>query len=343
VGAASRRKETSMTNGEVLSLMLDHHRQLCDRVNELVSNVVTAVSHARSYDVERAQLVSYMIDEVLPHAKAEEVTIYAEAAKVPSLSATVETMIDEHLNLALNIERLARATNGSDTRRYATLVAGLLGSHVTTENEVLLPPLAADGSLSLERILTTMQQLTQNEPDPSSRENVAARDHEAVMLSNLLDAAMLLARGGSADEACSLVAATWAVLRVPRADLAVVATRSLHRLVRMATQEPVTLRSKDESEPDTIEVVLDVRSMPPAARHETIFTTYDNLEQGTTFLLVNDHDPKPLRYQFEAEHADQFTWDYLEVGPRVWRVRIGRPGATSTSGRVVQESKLGIR
>jgi len=39
---------------------------------------------------------------------------------------------------------------------------------------------------------------------------------------------------------------------------------------------------------------------------------------------VNDHDPKPLRYQFEAEHRDAFTWDYLERGPRVWRVRIGR-------------------
>jgi hypothetical protein len=35
--------------------------------------------------------------------------------------------------------------------------------------------------------------------------------------------------------------------------------------------------------------------------------------------------PKPLRYQFEAQHAGEYTWDYLEQGPRVWRVRIGRP------------------
>ena len=46
-------------------------------------------------------------------------------------------------------------------------------------------------------------------------------------------------------------------------------------------------------------------------------------------MLVNDHDPKPLRYQFEAEHAGQFTWEYLESGPEVWRVRIGRPGAAA--------------
>lgn len=331
-----------MTNGEALSLILDHHRQLCDRVNELVDDLAVAVTNARGYEIERAQLVSYMIDEVLPHAKAEEATIYAEAAKVPSLSTTVEAMIEEHLNLALGIERLARTTNGPDAQRYATSLADLFASHVTAENEVLLPPLVADTTLTLERILTTMHRLTQNEPDSSSRENVAARDHEAVLLTNLLEAATLLARGGSVDEACSLVANTWAVLRVPRADLAVVATRSLHRLVRMAKQEPVILRTRDDSDQDNIEVVLDVRSMPPSERHEKIFTTYENLEQGTTFLLVNDHDPKPLRYQFEAEHADQFTWDYLEVGPRVWRVRIGRPDAAKPSGSVVQKSGLGI-
>lgn len=331
-----------MTNVEALDLILDHHRQLGERVDELVSDLVAAVARTRAYALERAQLVSYMIDEVLPHAKAEEATIYAAAAKMPSLAATVEVMIDEHLNLALGVERLARATNGSDAQRYATLLADLFASHVTTENEVLLPPLVADETLRLEEILTTMQRLTQNEPDPSSREDVVARDHEAVLFSKLLDAAMLLARGGSADEACSLVAAAWAVLRVPRADLALVANRSLHRLVRMAKQEPVTLRTKDDGDRNGTEVVLDVRSMPPSQRHERIFTTYENLEQGTTFLLVNDHDPKPLRYQFEAEHADQFTWDYLEAGPRIWRVRIGRPVATKASGRVIQKSGLGI-
>jgi uncharacterized protein (DUF2249 family) len=73
--------------------------------------------------------------------------------------------------------------------------------------------------------------------------------------------------------------------------------------------------------------ILDVREEPPARRHDLIFERYDALEPGAGFLLVNDHDPKPLRYQFEAEHAGAFTWDYVEEGPQVWRVRIGRPAA----------------
>lgn len=73
------------------------------------------------------------------------------------------------------------------------------------------------------------------------------------------------------------------------------------------------------------EHTLDVREEVPARRHELIFSTYHQLEPGTAFVLVNDHDPKPLYYQFAAEHPDAFTWEYLEEGPEVWRVRIGRP------------------
>ena len=77
----------------------------------------------------------------------------------------------------------------------------------------------------------------------------------------------------------------------------------------------------------TADQQLDVRAEAPARRHTLIFETYGALAAGDSFELVNDHDPKPLSYQFDAEHKDQFTWDYLEEGPEVWRVRIGRPAA----------------
>lgn len=70
--------------------------------------------------------------------------------------------------------------------------------------------------------------------------------------------------------------------------------------------------------------LLDVREIPPREKHPTIFKTYSALTPGESFVLLNDHDPKPLRYQFEAEHAGEFTWEYLEKGPEVWRVAIGK-------------------
>ncbi|HEU4677024.1 MAG TPA: DUF2249 domain-containing protein [Motilibacteraceae bacterium] len=77
----------------------------------------------------------------------------------------------------------------------------------------------------------------------------------------------------------------------------------------------------------TSEHVLDVREEIPARRHELIFGTYAQLGAGEDFVLVNDHDPKPLYYQLAAEHPGEFSWEYLEEGPQTWRVRIGRPAA----------------
>ncbi len=67
---------------------------------------------------------------------------------------------------------------------------------------------------------------------------------------------------------------------------------------------------------------IDVRSLIPAQRHARIFALVDALLPDTAFILINDHDPKPLYYQLEAEHPKQFSWTYLERGPEVWRVQI---------------------
>ncbi|HET6680018.1 MAG TPA: DUF2249 domain-containing protein [Gemmatimonadaceae bacterium] len=71
-------------------------------------------------------------------------------------------------------------------------------------------------------------------------------------------------------------------------------------------------------------VELDVRPIPPRDKHPTIFNTFDALKSGESMLLVNDHDPRPLRYQLMAERPDSFEWTYQDEGPEVWRVRIYR-------------------
>ena len=78
------------------------------------------------------------------------------------------------------------------------------------------------------------------------------------------------------------------------------------------------------SEKNPVPREIDVRSLVPGQRHEKIFQLADQLEPGASFMLVNDHDPKPLYYQLEAEHPKQFSWTYVEKGPAVWRVEIGR-------------------
>ncbi|SMO47831.1 DUF2249 domain-containing protein [Fodinibius sediminis] len=76
--------------------------------------------------------------------------------------------------------------------------------------------------------------------------------------------------------------------------------------------------------PATIEEI-DVRNISPHEKHATVFDEYDKLRVGETFIIINDHDPKPLGYQLAVMHGeDNLSWKYLEKGPKVWKVLIGK-------------------
>ena len=69
-------------------------------------------------------------------------------------------------------------------------------------------------------------------------------------------------------------------------------------------------------------VTLDLRNMPAPQRHPLIFSTFESLPVGHILKLVNDHDPKPLYYQFLYERKDTFEWNYQQEGPVDWEVDI---------------------
>jgi uncharacterized protein (DUF2249 family) len=71
-------------------------------------------------------------------------------------------------------------------------------------------------------------------------------------------------------------------------------------------------------------IELDVRVIPPRDKHPAIFRTFDTLASGQSMVILNDHDPRPLRYQFAAERPESFEWTYEAEGPELWRVRIAR-------------------
>ena len=68
--------------------------------------------------------------------------------------------------------------------------------------------------------------------------------------------------------------------------------------------------------------VMDVRPIPCSIKHGLILKTWRDLAVGDYFILLNDHDPVPLRYQFMAEFPGMIHWEYLEQGPEDFRVKI---------------------
>ncbi len=89
------------------------------------------------------------------------------------------------------------------------------------------------------------------------------------------------------------------------------------------TPETATVLGKDK--------VMDVRPIPCSIKHGMILKTWLNLAVGDYFILLNDHDPVPLRYQFEAEFPGACSWEYLERGPEDFRVKITKVAQTAAA------------
>jgi len=158
----------------------------------------------------------------------------------------------------------------------------------------------------------------------NSRSAVAAPQASAACLAAIdrlfVRALKALGDEGQTDLACRIAAEAWSVTRDVFPTEAEKFNGALHYLTR------ATHRKRKESVMSDARQ-LDVRDLPPPQRHTLIFDTCGKLKAGDAILLVNDHDPKPLYYQFQAEQPGQFGWEYIESGPQVWRVRITRTKA----------------
>jgi uncharacterized protein (DUF2249 family) len=126
-----------------------------------------------------------------------------------------------------------------------------------------------------------------------------------------------LGKAGHPSSAAQLAAEGWSLLSDDYPEDAERLNGTMQFLSRLEQQVEAAERQAEAR-------IIDVRTETPKVRHEIIFDQFAALAPGTAYVLVNDHDPKPLWYQFDAEHKGEFTWDTVEDGPEVWRVRIGR-------------------
>lgn len=72
------------------------------------------------------------------------------------------------------------------------------------------------------------------------------------------------------------------------------------------------------------DIVLDVRAIPHAIRHASVFGAFDAIPAGESLVLVAPHNPLPLLNQLAAK-AD-IDVEYLAQDPEEWRLRVTRLG-----------------
>jgi uncharacterized protein (DUF2249 family) len=94
-----------------------------------------------------------------------------------------------------------------------------------------------------------------------------------------------------------------------------------------ASKDPATMFSSIATTSD--DPRFDVRDIPCQVKHPQIMQRWFALPVGAHFVLINDHDPAPLYYQFNALFPEAFTWEYLEHGPEVFQIKITKVAAVT--------------
>ncbi|MBX6385997.1 MAG: DUF2249 domain-containing protein [Microbispora sp.] len=281
--AATAARESSAQDA-TLQAIRDHHRRLGETMAQHALTLRRDIDRLASPYPRRARLVAFCTKEVLPHALAEEATLYAAGADLPETRLLVKAMTDEHAVLRALVSELEEAGTNGDIAGAATALDVLFQVHLRKENDILLPALV-DAGVDLATLLDGMHEILGEQPhDHADAHSCACGGH---------------GHGHGHGHAQSAPA---------------------HQCACGGHGTSGTPNATAE----LVDGELDVRRLPHRRRHEEIFATYAALAPGEAFVLVNDHDPKPLYYQFAAEHTGEFEWEYLATGPEEWRVRIAR-------------------
>lgn len=94
----------------------------------------------------RNLLRAFLADEVLPHTRAEERTLYPAARRDPGASLLVQALISEHRDLASMAARLGEPAQPVAAAAQAAAISALFASHAAKEDSLLLPALERSGT-----------------------------------------------------------------------------------------------------------------------------------------------------------------------------------------------------
>jgi uncharacterized protein (DUF2249 family) len=277
------------SNDAVIDAIRAHHTQLADQLRIRTDAVLAA---ARDGDCTTAskELHDWYRKVLIPHAVAEEHSLYSPASELGSTRLLVCGMLAEHRFLISQIADLAVAAHPFEVAAAAAAAQAVFTVHLSKENDLLLPALDQAGT-DLATILDGMHEILGRTQDTDTAADTGDDGCGC----------------GGAHDGCGCGGAHDG----PEPDAVVLQIGS-----------PPT-PADSEAGPDT---EIDVRALPHGQRHEIIFTQLDLLRTGQSLVIVNDHDPKSLRYQTSARWPDRFDWSYLQAGPQVWRVAITPAG-----------------
>lgn len=138
-----------------------HHAQLAAQLGLRVQALLVAASGGDRIGAgaARGELVAWAEHELVPHALAEEKTMYPAARERTEGRLLVEGMLGEHRVITGLVRQVATESEPVSAAAAGRALQVLFDSHLAKENELILPLLATAPDVSLAELLEGMHEL----------------------------------------------------------------------------------------------------------------------------------------------------------------------------------------
>ena len=149
---------SSLANEEAASAIRAHHQELHEDLQTRVAALRDAVRSGADHVAARDAVIGYLDRDLLPHAAAEETALYP-AGDAGVTAMLVRAMRNEHRDIVGRVAELRTATDPIDAATAASAILALFESHLSKENDLLLPALVGSPDVSLHDLLGEMHEL----------------------------------------------------------------------------------------------------------------------------------------------------------------------------------------
>jgi uncharacterized protein (DUF2249 family) len=144
-----------------------HHAQLAGALALKVESLTAVARANRPLGEEvRGDLVSWCRTELVPHALAEESTLYRAAAQRPEGRLLVEALLAEHQFILGLVEELDQASDPMTAAVTAHALRAVFETHLAKENHQVLPLLVGAPDVSVAELLGDLGELIGVDSDP---------------------------------------------------------------------------------------------------------------------------------------------------------------------------------
>ncbi len=155
-----------------------HHAEMAGALRLRVASVIRSSAHGTPAGAADAvaELVAWCRSDLLPHALAEERTLYAAARAHDAAALLVTAMTAEHQVILALVSELAATSGPVQAAGTARALEVLFESHLEKENELVVPLLESAPDVALADLLDGMHHLV---GDPAGQHAVDGAGGEA--------------------------------------------------------------------------------------------------------------------------------------------------------------------